>query len=145
MNLTDSASLIAILASSFSSATILPGSSEVLLVFMIREGKLPVELLIAVATFGNLCGGLTTYFLGRGIAKVKAPPKVLDFTRKYGSFSLLLSWVPVLGDAICLSAGWLRFNLKMCIVNMGIGKALRYAFVAWLIGELPSRLALVVQ
>ena len=50
---------------------------------------------------------------------------------RWGSVALLLSWVPVIGDALCAAAGVLRLNWAACLLWMAVGKGLRYAAIAW--------------
>ena len=51
---------------------------------------------------------------------------------------LLLSWLPAIGDTLCLVAGWLRFNWLQCLIYMAIGKLLRYITLTWLLTEIPK-------
>ncbi len=116
-------------AAAFTSATILPGNSEIVLAAVLKAGA-SVPLALLVATVGNTLGGLTTYLLGRFIpARVKEGP-ALARTRRYGPALLLLSWVPVVGDAICAAAGFLRLPWLACTLAMAAGKLARYAVVA---------------
>lgn len=115
--------------SAFTSATILPGNSEIVLVAVLKAGA-SVPLALLVATLGNTLGGLTTYLLGRLIpSRVKEGPAI-ERTRRYGPALLLLSWVPVVGDAFCAAAGFLRLPWLACTLAMAAGKLARYAAVA---------------
>src|SRR5688500_1367417 len=103
------ASLAALFASSFLAATVLPGGSEAVLFGVLRlQPDLAVQA-IAVATIGNTLGGLSSYLLGRVLPQGR-PLKGLAAVRRYGSPVLLFSWVPIVGDALCVAAGWLRLN-----------------------------------
>lgn len=123
-------------ASAFLSATLLPGSSEVLLAYLYTSTQHPATLLIAVATAGNTLGGFTSYWLGRYLA-YRFPNRTLrekhqiavTRIRNWGSFSLLLSWVPVIGDPLCVAAGYLKMNAWLALLLLALGKAARYDFV----------------
>ena len=122
------------------SATLLPGSSEALLLFRLGQGADPASL-VAVATAGNLIGSLITYGFGRAgntalhrrwlriderqVARAEA------WFDRWGRPSLLLAWLPVVGDPLCLVAGLLRAPLAWFVLLVGIGKLGRYAFLAW--------------
>lgn len=128
--------LWALLVSSFLAATILPFASEIPLAVVVRrdgEFLLPV----AVATLGNLIGACTTYGLARAAAAKLAPttapkPRALALFERYGAPSLLLSWVPIIGDAIVALAGASRVPFLAFSLWTFIGKAARYAAVAWI-------------
>jgi membrane protein YqaA with SNARE-associated domain len=93
---------------------------------------------VTVATLGNYLGACTTYGLARAaIAKLAArststPPRALLLFERYGAPALLLSWVPVIGDAIVALAGASRVRFPEFSVWTFVGKAARYAAVAWL-------------
>ncbi|PWC12627.1 YqaA family protein [Brenneria corticis] len=115
--------------SSLLSATLLPGSSEVLLVTLLVSDSARPVLLIIVATAGNTLGGLTNIFIGRLLPRPK--PQVgymmaLRWLQRYGPPALLFSWVPVAGDLLCVLAGWLRMPWMSSAIFICIGKALRY-------------------
>jgi membrane protein YqaA with SNARE-associated domain len=123
------ASLWTLFASSFLAATLLPGGSEVVL-FAILEAH-PAELSKAlwIATLGNTLGALTSYGLGRLVPPTK-PVKGLALLQRYGSPMLLLSWVPVIGDPLCVAAGWLRINAALATLFIALGKFARYLIIA---------------
>jgi len=127
-----SAGLAGLFASSFASATVLPGNSEIALALVLSEWPEAKVAALVVATFGNTLGGLTTYGLGRFVPQ-RAEPRHLRPLQRWGAPVLLLSWVPVAGDALCLGAGWLRLRAWPCAAFMAIGKALRYAALAALL------------
>ncbi|MCK9283923.1 MAG: DedA family protein [Rhodocyclaceae bacterium] len=126
------AGLAGLFAAAFVSATLLPGGSEALLLALVRlhpEQALPA---LAVTTLGNVLGGMTTYATGRLLperALHRLSPRSLEGVRRYGSPSLLLSWAPLFGDALCLAAGWLRLPWPGCALWMSVGKGVRYALV----------------
>lgn len=123
----EEASLFGLFVVSFLSATVLPGSSEVVFITMLLHEAASNWAALWVATIGNTLGGITTFFLGRFLPIRRLPSKrILVNVRRWGGFSLLLSWIPLLGDAICLAAGWLRTHLLLSIVCIAFGKFVRY-------------------
>lgn len=123
-------SLWALFASSFVSATILPGNSEIVLLAVLKAGGASPALAVAVATVGNTLGGMTTYAMGRAVPSRLPAGRAVERTRRYGPALLLLSWVPVAGDAFCAAAGWLRLPWPACLLAMAAGKLARYLVVA---------------
>jgi len=120
-------------SSSFLSATLLPGNSEVLLIALVISGNIACEKLIIVATIGNTFGGLTNVIIGRLAPSIKLHKyldSALDWLRRYGAWALLLSWLPVIGDLLCLLAGWLRLSTWPVIAAIFVGKLLRYLVIA---------------
>ncbi|MDR9502111.1 MAG: YqaA family protein [Desulfurivibrionaceae bacterium] len=124
---------------SFMAATILPLGSEWLLVALILQAH-DVGHLVAVATLGNFLGACTTYALGiwgsafimEKILRIR-PEQVARATRlyqRYGSWSLLLSWLPVIGDPLCLVGGSLRLNFFRFSLLTFSGKLARYGLIA---------------
>jgi len=128
--------LWALFASAFLSATILPGNSEVVLVAVLKGGAMPAAA-IAAATLGNTLGGLTTYGIGRLLPSRMPEDKAIARVRRYGAAALLLSWVPVVGDALCAAAGWLRLGWIGCTLAMAAGKLARYLVVAQAVALIP--------
>nr|WP_250899764.1 YqaA family protein [Enterobacter bugandensis] len=127
-------SLASLFASSFLSATLLPGNSEVVLVAMLLSGVSQPWLLVLIATMGNSLGGLTNVILGRFFPlreKSRWQEKAVGWLKRYGAATLLLSWMPVIGDLLCLLAGWIRISWGPVLFFLCLGKALRYVLVAW--------------
>jgi membrane protein YqaA with SNARE-associated domain len=119
----------ALFAASFLAATLLPGGSEAALFGVL---KLQPDLLwpaLGVATLGNTLGGLSSYLIGRLIPQ-KQDLKGLDLIRRWGSPALLLSWVPLIGDPLCVAAGWLRLDPWWSALFIATGKCLRYGVIA---------------
>lgn len=132
--MSDALSLASLFASSFLSATLLPGNSEVVLVAMLLSGVSQPWLLVVIATMGNSLGGLTNVILGRFFPlreKSRWQEKAVDWLKRYGAATLLLSWMPVIGDLLCLLAGWMRISWGPVLFFLCLGKALRYVLVAW--------------
>ena len=123
------ASLWTLFASSFLAATLLPGGSEAVLYAVLRMHPDLVWHALVLATLGNTLGGLTSYLVGRLIPQTR-PLKGLALARRYGTPMLLLSWAPLIGDALCVASGWLRQNAALAALYMAIGKAARYALIA---------------
>lgn len=119
--------------SSFLAATLLPGGSEVVLAALLASETVSVGPALAVATLGNTLGGLSTWLIGRLVPERKTDARMLQWLRRWGSPVLLLSWAPVIGDALCLAAGWLRINFVYSALFICIGKFARYAVLAWLV------------
>lgn len=125
--------------SAFTSATLLPGSSEVALLALLARGQGDPALLVVVATVGNVLGSSVTWVLGRFFSHLRDRPwfpvgreaynRAIGWFGRYGVWSLLLSWVPVVGDAITLVAGLLRIRLLPFLLLVSIGKAARYAAI----------------
>ncbi|MCX8304797.1 YqaA family protein [Enterobacter pseudoroggenkampii] len=132
--MSDALSLASLFASSFLSATLLPGNSEVVLVAMLSSGVSQPWLLVLIATMGNSLGGLTNVILGRFFPlreKSRWQEKAVGWLKRYGAATLLLSWMPVIGDLLCLLAGWMRISWGPVLFFLCLGKALRYVLVAW--------------
>ncbi len=129
--------------SSFLAATVLPLSSEVVLGLLLAGGygTLPV---VAVATTGNVLGSVVNYWLGlagsqwltRKFSRISEEElqRARERFQSWGAASLLLAWVPVLGDPLTVVAGMLRVNLWLFILLVTIGKLLRYLVVAGVAG-----------
>jgi membrane protein YqaA with SNARE-associated domain len=84
---------------------------------------------LAAATLGNTLGGMTSYLVGRLIPQHK-PLTGIAALRRHGAPALLLSWVPIIGDALCVASGWLRMNAWLAGSFMALGKFGRYAAIA---------------
>ena len=132
--MSDALSLASLFASSFLSSTLLPGNSEVVLVAMLLSGVCRPWLLVLIATMGNSLGGLTNVILGRFFPlreKSRWQEKAVGWLKRYGAATLLLSWMPVIGDLLCLLAGWMRISWGPVLFFLCLGKALRYVLLAW--------------
>ena len=122
------ASLLGLFVASFLSATLLPGGSEAVLVVLILARPELAGAALVLATIGNTLGGMTTYAMGRAVPQSTVPRKSALVGRR-GAPILLLSWVPLIGDALCAAAGWLRLAWLPCLFWMALGKAARYAAI----------------
>ncbi|ODB84153.1 hypothetical protein A3195_08770 [Candidatus Thiodiazotropha endoloripes] len=135
-------SILTLFGSSFLASTLLPGGSEALLIWYLQQDVHPPQLLWLTATLGNTLGGLSSWLIGWWLAK-RFPEKglkdqhqrqALERIGRYGSPVLLFSWLPIVGDPLCLAAGWAGVRFSLATVLIGSGKGLRYAVVIWLSG-----------
>jgi len=130
--------LIVMFLGAFLAATLLPGGSEVLLVALLNKAPQAWLALVAVASIGNTLGAMTSFYLGRLGRFAKSPEalsegkhaKALTLIERYGVWSLLLSWAPIIGDILCLLAGWLKLPMLPALSMIFIGKTVRYLMVA---------------
>ncbi len=129
-----------LLLAAFISSTLLPGGSELLLAWYVTETPSHFYPLLVTAIVGNVAGSMLSFFMGWLIA-LKYPLTFLNkpqhqraqrWIEKYGPVTLLLAWLPVVGDPLCLVAGWLRLNPLSSFLFILIGKSIRYFVIAWL-------------
>ena len=131
--------------SAFGAATLLPLQSEAVLVGLLAQMQYPVWLLVAVASLGNILGSCVNWWLGLKVEQYKnkkwfpvSEQKMLQaqgIYQKYGFWSLLLSWVPIIGDPITLIAGLLKENFVRFLLMVSIAKIGRYLFVYWMFSQ----------
>jgi len=131
---------IILFTSSFASSTILPGHSEITLIALITQKKYEVFYLVVFASLGNILGSVLNWYLGLYFFKFKNKKwfpfkenqinKVSKSFLKYGKWSLLLSWVPFIGDVLTLVAGMFRVPLHQFIIIVSVAKIGRYIFVS---------------
>jgi len=127
------------MASAFLSATLLPGSSEAVLVGLLATGTGQPVQLVAAASLGNVAGATTNWLLGRFFSGYQDRPwfpisrdagvRARRWFDRYGAWSLLFSWVPVIGDPLTVIAGILRVDLPRFLLLVSIGKVARYAMI----------------
>lgn len=135
--------LISLFTVSFLAATILPAQSEIVLVAMNKLGETDALILVLVATIGNVLGSIVNWFLGRYLihfkdrkwfpVKEKSLRHAENFYNRWGVWSLLLAWVPFIGDPLTLVAGIFHTNIWLFVLLVTIGKASRYIAVVFLI------------
>ena len=126
---------------SFLASSIIPVGSEWLLVILLLNGSDPVTTVITAST-GNWLGACTTWAIGvwggpyliRRVLRLSPADEVraTQFYARFGSWSLLLSWLPVIGDPLCLAGGVLRVRFLRFSILVFSGKLARYITVAWL-------------
>lgn len=132
---------------SFLSATFLPMGSEPVVFAYVKSAPHMFWAAIIVATIGNTLGGMVTWWMGR-VAKfakdkiVKKPHKNQEFIsklfRKFGPKTLLLSWLPGIGDPICALAGWALMPWVPCLIYMAVGKLCRYITMTIILMAVPD-------
>lgn len=120
----------------FLAATLLPMQSEAALVALLLTGDHAPWLLLAIASVGNVLGSLVNWLLGRGIERFQqqrwfpVSPQALErargWYRRHGRWSLLLSWLPVVGDPLTVVAGVMREPLPVFLLLVSIAKVGRY-------------------
>ncbi|HTH95285.1 MAG TPA: YqaA family protein [Rhodocyclaceae bacterium] len=121
---------------SFLAATLLPGGSEAAFLAFIATWPAYRMEALCLATLGNTLGGMSSYALawllpGKVKEKINARlgKKTLSLARRWGTSTLLLAWTPVIGDFLCLAAGWLRLPWLPSALWMALGKGARYAML----------------
>lgn len=133
--------LLSLFLLSFCASTLLPLGSEWLLVALLLEGHFPLTTVL-IASLGNSLGAVTSYLIGRGgsrwlIEKLlridnRAQQKAKRWFKIYGHWALLFSWLPLVGDPLCLVAGSLKHRFDSFILLVTLGKTARYSLVAFL-------------
>ena len=132
--------LSGLFAAALLAATLVPAQSEAVLVALVLAGGHPVWLLLAVATIGNVLGSVINWGLGHVLARFAnrrwfpASPRQLDratrWYHRWGYWSLLASWVPIIGDPLTLVAGVLREPLWRFVLIVTLAKGGRYFALA---------------
>ena len=128
----------------FLSATLLPGSSEVVLAGVLASGSATITAAVIAATLGNTLGSMVNWAIGRYFAHFRQakwfpvdPDKYQKYEQwyqKWGIWSLLLSWAPVIGDPLTVLAGVARTPLLVFVPVVLVAKLVRYLVVAGVIG-----------
>ena len=128
---------------SFLAATILPLSSEIVLTTMLITNLFEKNILLIVVSSGNILGSVFNWYLGKKIIIFQdrkwfpVSPKQLNksqkYFQKYGLWSLLLAWVPVIGDPLTLLAGVLKVRFSIFFILVSISKISRYIFIIYLV------------
>ncbi|MEK6596529.1 MAG: YqaA family protein [Pseudomonadota bacterium] len=133
----EQSSLLALFTSSFLAATLLPGGSEAVLVGVLLAYPELHWQALTLATIGNTLGGMSSYLIGRFLPDEKTVLKKsggssrgLEWVRQHGAPILLLSWAPLIGDVLCVAAGWLRANWLWALLFIAVGKFARYWVIA---------------
>ncbi len=124
-------------------ATILPLSSEIVLTTMLLTNLFEKNILLIVASSGNILGSIFNWYLGKKITifqdrkwfpvSQEQLTKSQKYFQKYGLWSLLLAWVPVIGDPLTLLAGVLKVRFSIFFILVSISKISRYIFVIYLV------------
>ena len=126
---------------SFVSATLLPLGSEPAVFAVIKASPEMFWPGILVATLGNTLGGIVDYWMGYGAKQAFAKERSsrwFHWLERFGAKTMLLAWLPGIGDPICTLAGWLRLPFWPSVVYMAIGKFIRYVLMTWLLLNVPD-------
>ena len=133
---------IGLFLSSFLSATILPGQSEIALTSLIILNNHSLSFLVFIASLGNVLGSLLNWFIGSKLERFKKKKwfpvtelqlkKASNWYHKYGKWTLLLSWVPFVGDPITIVAGIFRIPIMHFTLIVSFAKTMRYIFIAFI-------------
>ena len=141
--MSDLAAYLSMFSSALVAASLLPAQSEAVLVSLVLGGAQPVWALVTVASVGNVLGAVINWALGRSIERFRerrwfpvGPAALASAQTRYqrwGKWSLLLSWMPVIGDPLTLAAGFLREPLPVFLLLVTIAKTTRYLVLVALI------------
>jgi membrane protein YqaA with SNARE-associated domain len=136
----DLSAYFGLFTAAFVAATLLPAQSEAVLVGLLLHGGYSTALLVLVATVGNVLGSVVNWLLGRSVERLRHkrwfPVSDQQLQRaqqryhRYGRWSLLLSWVPIIGDPLTVVAGTLREPLWSFLLLVTLAKAGRYLLLA---------------
>lgn len=126
-------------------STLLPLASEpVMIAYLLANPDVPRWMPVLAIGLGNTMGGVITYLMGRGLRVVwlkwrpddapqgKVAARARASLERFGPLALVMSWLPVIGDPLCLIAGSLRLSFLACVFWVALGKFGRYATLAWL-------------
>ena len=123
------ASLASLLLATFLAATLIPLSSEIVLFGVLKLHPEVAWLALLVATAGNTLGGMTSYLIGRFFGS-KKPLRQIEHMRRWGAPALFFAWLPFLGDALCIAAGWLKLDWRAAVAYQAAGRFARYWLIA---------------
>ncbi|RTZ71318.1 MAG: DedA family protein [Gammaproteobacteria bacterium] len=137
--MSEAGSLWGLFISSFLASTLLPGGSEGVLVWLHQQQAASTFSLLLVATLGNTLGGMTSWGIGYWLRRrfplggLEKPRQrqALRWLERHGSPLLLFAWLPVVGDPLCVAAGWLKFPWWSSALFIALGKGARYALLLW--------------
>ncbi|NRA84276.1 MAG: DedA family protein [Gammaproteobacteria bacterium] len=127
--------LLGLFVASFLAATLLPGGSEALLLLMVEQQPQQIVLLVIVASVGNSFGSISSYGLGY-VGRVKFSQaqfssRSAKLIERFGHWVLLLSWLPLIGDILCVMAGYFKLAIAPSVILITIGKTLRYILLVY--------------
>jgi membrane protein YqaA with SNARE-associated domain len=141
--MTDLAAYAGLFAAAFGAATILPLQSEAAFAGLMLSGAYPLWALLLVASTGNIAGSAVNWLMGRGVERLRdrrwfpvgpqALARAQHWYRRYGKWSLLLSWVPVIGDPLTVAAGVMREPFPVFLALVAVAKTGRYLVLAALV------------
>lgn len=138
--MTDLTAYFGLFTAAFAAATLIPAQSEAVLVGLLVKGSASPGMLLAVATLGNVLGSLLNWLLGRMVERLghkrwfpvseQQMERAQQRYHRYGRWSLLLSWVPIIGDPLTVVAGTLREPLWSFLLLVTLAKGGRYLLLA---------------
>ena len=138
--MTEASAFIGLFLSAFVAATLIPAQSELGLGYLVINTDYSIVLLVTIASLGNTTGATINWFIGQGVArsvvrskKIRASTHyrtVINWYKKYGQWTLLLSWAPFVGDSITFIAGIFKVPLKTFLLIVALAKTSRYVFIA---------------
>lgn len=126
---------------SFVSATLLPLGSEPIVFATIKANPSSFGMVILVATIGNTLGGAVDYWMGYAAKQAfskERQTRWFGWLQRFGPPTMLMAWLPGIGDPICTLAGWLRMPFAPSVTYMAIGKCARYLAISWLLMGVPD-------
>jgi membrane protein YqaA with SNARE-associated domain len=126
------AELLGLATACFLAATLVPLPSEAALVVYLHFHPGHTALAVAVATVANTAGGMTSYLIGRLIPQRTLNSRALTWIHRFGAPATFVAFLPIIGDALCLAAGWLRVHWLGALGFMAAGRLTRYLVVALL-------------
>jgi membrane protein YqaA with SNARE-associated domain len=124
------AELMGLAGACFLAATLLPLPSEAALALYVHFHPGDTALAVAVATVANSAGGMTSYLIGRLIPQRQLNSPALAWVQRHGAPATFLAFLPIIGDALCVAAGWLRVHWLGALAFMAAGRLARYLAVA---------------
>jgi membrane protein YqaA with SNARE-associated domain len=131
VNFLETYGLLSLFLICFLSATILPLSSEIVVVYFLNSNTFSPFEVIMVASIGNIIGGTTNYLMGYFFSrffKIKSENKTYRIAKKHGHIAAFFSWLPFIGEPILLALGLLKSSFWKMFIFMSLGKSIRYAF-----------------
>ena len=138
--MTEASTLLALFLSAFIAATMIPAQSELGLGYLVINADYSMLLLVTIASLGNTTGAVINWFIGRGVARSIVRSKkmrtstryrtIINWYKKYGPWTLLLSWAPFIGDPITVIAGIFKVPLKTFLLIVALAKTSRYLIIA---------------
>ena len=138
--MTEAGPLLGLFLSAFLAATLIPAQSEIGLGYLVINTDYSMVLLVAVASLGNTAGATINWFIGQGIARSVVSSKkiiistrywtIINWYKRYGQWTLLLSWAPFIGDPITVMAGIFKVPLKTFLLIVAVAKTSRYVIIA---------------
>ena len=143
------AGLVSLFIGSLLASTLVPGGVEVLLYYQVQSGEYAWPALLAVATAGNTLGGAITFAMGMLLEKglsgsvwhdrigrfFHLDARSLQRVHRWGIPALFFSWMPIIGDPLCLAGGYLRLATLPSLVMIFAGKLARYAVLLWIYAQ----------